>query len=61
MRQGGSDCVLQGQVCEEALNCGTFNRVNENMFACAGEDCQVTVWDVRMPQNFLNEMNFHES
>ena len=30
------------------------------MFACAGEDCQVTIWDVRMPQNYLNEMRFHE-
>ena len=45
---------------EEALNCGTFNAVNENLFACAGEDCLVTVWDMRMPNSHLNEMNFHE-
>ena len=46
---------------EEALNCGTFNRVNENMFACAGEDCQVSIWDLRLPQTSLNQMHFHES
>ena len=30
------------------------------MFACAGEDCVVKVWDDRMPDSFLNEMRFHE-
>ena len=60
LREGGSKCVLQGKVADEALNCGTFNRVNENLFACAGEDCKVSVWDTRMPDHCLNEMQFHE-
>lgn len=30
------------------------------MFACAGEDCQVSVYDMRMPANHLNQMHFHE-
>ena len=60
LRQGVSESALTGQVSEDPVNCGTFNNVNENMFACAGEDCQVTIWDVRMPQNYLNEMRFHE-
>jgi len=30
------------------------------MFACAGEDCTVTVWDDRMPNNSLNDLRFHE-
>mmetsp|Transcript_45143 Transcript_45143/g.59858 ORF Transcript_45143/g.59858 Transcript_45143/m.59858 type:complete len:127 (+) Transcript_45143:879-1259(+) len=30
------------------------------MFACAGEDCLVTIWDMRMPDQCLNEMRFHE-
>ena len=60
MRQGGSSCAIQGQVSEQALNCATFNNVNENMFACSGEDCEITVWDVRMPEDHLNTLHFHE-
>ena len=37
-----------------------MNQVNENLFGCAGEDCQVTLWDVRMPNDHLNELRFHE-
>lgn len=54
------EAVIQGQVCEEAVNCASWNKVNGHMFACAGEDCMVTVWDERMPDKNLNELRFHD-
>ena len=59
LRQG-SEPILRGEVSEEPLNCATFNNVNESMFACGGEDNSVSIWDMRMPDNYLNDMRFHE-
>ena len=55
-----ADYVCTGQVSEKPLNCGTFNNVNANLFAISGEDCAVSIWDQRMPNDHLNDMRFHE-
>ena len=49
-----------GQGSDDELNCATFNSVNWNMFAVAGEQTgMVGVWDTRMPDMVLNDLVHH--
>lgn len=49
-----------GQGSDDELNCATFNSVNWNMFAVAGEHTgMVGVWDTRMPDMVLNDLVHH--
>ena len=47
-------------MCEEVLNVGAWNNVIETMFATAGEDQLITIWDMRMPDSPLNDLRFHQ-
>ena len=53
--------TMLAQASEEALNCASFNSVNEYLVACGGEDNAVSIWDRRMPEGCLNELAFHEN
>jgi len=43
------------------LNCAAWNHINEYLVATGGdEDGNVVIWDLRKPNNVLNDLEFHK-
>ena len=43
------------------MNCAVFNNINQNIFAAAGESTgMIGVWDMRMPDMVLNDVQYHK-
>ena len=64
LRQVGDECALSGQAGVGGTNACTFSNVNADLFALGGKNFQqqdcVSIWDMRMPSQGLNEILFHE-
>jgi WD40 repeat protein len=54
------NCVLTGEGSEGELNTAVFNNVNPELIAVAGEeDGTIGVWDMRMADMVLNDLQHH--
>lgn len=59
-RDCGYKTVMVGHGSDNELNCATFNNVNPNMLAVAGEESGlIGIWDLRMPQMCINDLSHH--
>jgi WD40 repeat protein len=46
---------------EDDLMVGSFNFIDEFIFATGGENGgMINIWDMRMPKTFLNDVHFHK-
>lgn len=60
IRDCGYRSLAQGQASDNDLNCATFNNVNRNLIAAAGEDTGlVGIWDLRMLETCINDLTHH--
>jgi WD40 repeat protein len=59
-RDCGYKSIMSGHGSDNELNCATFNNVNPNLLAVAGEESGlIGVWDLRMPQMVINDLSHH--
>ena len=60
LRDNGYKYIMMGKASDDQLNCSVFNPVNRFLLATAGESTgMIGVWDMRMPEMFINDLIFH--
>jgi histone-binding protein RBBP4 len=61
LRDFGHKSVVSIQGSNTELNVAAFNYVNKHLIACAGDpDGTVSIYDLRMPERVLNDLEFHK-
>jgi len=61
MRDYGYKSSLAVEASNGELNCCAWNHQNEYLVATGGdEDGSVAIWDLRKPNNLLNDLEFHK-
>ena len=61
-RAEGQKFTMTFKAAEDSLCVGSFNPINEHLFAVAGEESgNISVWDMRMPADAINHFIHHSS
>ena len=61
-RNEGQKFTMTYKAAEDSLCVGSFNPINEHLFAIAGEESgNISVWDMRMPADAINHFMHHSS